>query len=60
MLTLKFVERPGLKVKLVVRQHLANKPLIRRAEFAASGAARPHSTAITARRGREAVRHICD
>ena len=45
---------------LVFVLSLANKPLIRRAEFAASGAARPHSTAITARQGREAVRHICD
>ena len=40
--------------------NLAFKPLICRAEFAAFGGVRPHPAAITARRGREGVRRICD
>ena len=57
MLTPGFVARPGSNS---LPAGLAIKPLICRAEFAASAGTRPHSAAITARRGREGVRHVRD
>jgi len=60
LLTPRFVARPGLNWNSLPISSLAFKPLICRADFAASAGTRPHSTATAARRGREGVRHTRD
>ena len=60
LLTPKFVVRPGQFQNSGNFSCLAIKPLTGQAEFAAFRRTRPHTAAITARRSREAVRHIRD